>query len=224
MFILLFILGTTVASFVILCAQRIPNGQLPWSPSRSYCDNCLCQLKFWQLIPIFGFIFQKGYCYFCKAKLSLLYPLLEIISGFFCARLITVTQPINDTIILLFIATLLFNVTTDYLYHYIYPVTLLGLLPLLLISPFHLRLGNILEAIIIALFLSIFAYYKVLGWGDVEYLFIICLLCGWQLTLIVINLASWITIIAIIIAHSRKVAFIPPLALVTIIMVGLQIG
>lgn len=223
MYILLFIFGAILSSFITLCAQRIPNGHLPWSPSRSYCDNCQRQLEPWQLIPILGFLLQRGRCHFCNAKIPLLFPILELASGFSYVRLITVTHPLKATIITIFIATLIFNTTTDYFYHFIYPITLLGLLPLLLLSPLYLELSNILGTVLLTLFLSIFAYRQVLGWGDIEYLFIICLLCSWQTTLIIINLASWITIIYIIITKSKRVAFIPPLALVTIIMISLKL-
>lgn len=223
MFILLFVFGITIASFVTLCAQRIPNGRLPWSPSRSYCDNCQQQLMPWQLIPVFGFILQRGRCHFCNAKISPFFPIIEIISGFSCVHLVAAARPLRAMIIIIFIATLIFNTTTDYFYHFIYPITLLGLLPLLLLLPLHLELNNILGTVLLTLFLSVFAYRQVLGWGDVEYLFIVSLLCSWQTTLIIINLASWITIIYIIITKSKRVAFIPPLALVTIIMVSLNL-
>ena len=69
---------TTLASFVTLCGQRQLNNQLPWSPKHSVCDNCHHPLSWWQLIPILGFIIQRGHCHWCDAKISPFFPLSEL--------------------------------------------------------------------------------------------------------------------------------------------------
>lgn len=47
----------------------------------SHCFSCGRKLKFYHNIPLFSFIFLRGKCGFCGAKISLQYPLIEAISG-----------------------------------------------------------------------------------------------------------------------------------------------
>ncbi|MGB0889734.1 MAG: prepilin peptidase, partial [Solirubrobacterales bacterium] len=42
--ILLFALGLPVGSFLNVVAYRVPRGETPWSPARSYCPSCQSQL------------------------------------------------------------------------------------------------------------------------------------------------------------------------------------
>ena len=78
--IYLFIIGLILASFLTLVGMRLPVNQSIVKP-RSHCDNCKHQLKWYELIPVFSYIIQNGKCRKCKKKLSMLYPLLEILSG-----------------------------------------------------------------------------------------------------------------------------------------------
>lgn len=43
--------------------------------------SCKNQLSWYELIPIFSFIFQKGRCLNCKTKISIQYPLVELATG-----------------------------------------------------------------------------------------------------------------------------------------------
>ncbi len=45
---------------------------------RSECTNCHHKLGFFDLIPVFSYIFSRWKCRHCKAKISFIYPLLEI--------------------------------------------------------------------------------------------------------------------------------------------------
>lgn len=46
--------------------------------SRSACPNCGTKLSFYNLIPIFSYLWQKGKCSFCSNKISIRYPIIEI--------------------------------------------------------------------------------------------------------------------------------------------------
>ena len=76
----LFILGLFVGSFLNVLADRIPKGESPIR-GRSRCDKCKKILKWYDLIPLFSFIFLKGKCRYCQTRLSLFYPTVEFVTG-----------------------------------------------------------------------------------------------------------------------------------------------
>ncbi|MBS0290578.1 MAG: prepilin peptidase [Proteobacteria bacterium] len=47
---------------------------------RSHCPHCQHQIKFWQNIPVFSFIFLRGKCIACHHPISWRYPLIEIVT------------------------------------------------------------------------------------------------------------------------------------------------
>ena len=79
-YIAIFIIGTLFGSFFTLATYRIPLKQ-DITHKRSYCPNCNHRLEFWDMIPIFSYIFLKGKCRYCKQKIKPRYLLLEFFSG-----------------------------------------------------------------------------------------------------------------------------------------------
>lgn len=79
-YITIFIIGTLFGSFFTLATYRIPLEQ-DITHKRSYCPNCNHRLEFWDMIPIFSYIFLKGKCRYCKQKIKPKYLLLEVLSG-----------------------------------------------------------------------------------------------------------------------------------------------
>ena len=43
--------------------------------------NCKETLKWYDMVPVFSFLFLRGNCRFCKTKLSLQYPIIEIVNA-----------------------------------------------------------------------------------------------------------------------------------------------
>ncbi len=76
----MFVMGSLFGSFFSLATYRIPRHQ-DIVKTRSYCPNCKHRLEFFDLIPILSFIIRGGKCKYCKEKISLRYPLLEITNG-----------------------------------------------------------------------------------------------------------------------------------------------
>ena len=81
-YIIIFIMGITFGSFYTLAVYRIPKGE-DITHTHSYCPNCNHKLNFWDLIPIFSYIFLGGKCRYCKQKIRPTYHILETISGLF---------------------------------------------------------------------------------------------------------------------------------------------
>ena len=80
LYLLIFCIGALFGSFFTLAVYRIPIGQ-DITHTRSYCPNCNHKLGFWDMIPIFSYIFLGGKCRYCKQKIRPRYLLLEIFSG-----------------------------------------------------------------------------------------------------------------------------------------------
>lgn len=67
-------------SFLNVLILRTPLGRsviLPFSA----CMSCGKELKAYHNIPIISYIFLRGKCAFCGVKISIMYPLVELISG-----------------------------------------------------------------------------------------------------------------------------------------------
>lgn len=79
-YIIIFAIGSTFGSFLTLATYRIPLNQ-DITHKNSYCPKCNHKLSFLDLIPIFSYIFLKGKCRYCKAKIGSRYFLIEILSG-----------------------------------------------------------------------------------------------------------------------------------------------
>lgn len=80
LYIILFIMGTVFGSFFSLAVYRIPRKQ-DITHTRSYCPNCNHKLGFFDMIPIFSYIFLFGKCRYCKEKIRPRYLILEICTG-----------------------------------------------------------------------------------------------------------------------------------------------
>ncbi len=52
-----------------------------WVWGRSYCDNCKKPIAWHDNIPLLSYFLLKGRCRYCKKKISLQYPLLELMTG-----------------------------------------------------------------------------------------------------------------------------------------------
>jgi leader peptidase (prepilin peptidase)/N-methyltransferase len=81
---ILVLLGLIFGSFITALSWRYPR-DISNIKGRSFCDNCGYELKWYDNIPFFSYVFLKGRCRSCKKKISIRYPLIELISaiGFF---------------------------------------------------------------------------------------------------------------------------------------------
>ena len=81
MTIIIFIYGIVIGSFLNVCIYRIPREESIAFPS-SHCPKCGTNLKWYDNIPLFSYISLMGKCRYCKAKISLQYPIVEGLNGF----------------------------------------------------------------------------------------------------------------------------------------------
>lgn len=71
--------GLVLGSFIGALTWRIPRG-INFLKGRSFCDNCKKSLPWFVNLPLFPYIFLKGKSKCCSKKISLRYPLIELIS------------------------------------------------------------------------------------------------------------------------------------------------
>jgi leader peptidase (prepilin peptidase)/N-methyltransferase len=80
MYLTIFLIGIIMGSFFNVVGVRLPEKESFILP-RSHCRNCKVNLKASELIPIISFIAFKGRCRTCQTRISLLYPLMELMTG-----------------------------------------------------------------------------------------------------------------------------------------------
>ena len=73
------ILGACFGSFLNVVAHRSVINKSWWGNERSICESCGHVLGFWELIPVFSWLLQRGKCKKCGAKISVRYILVELI-------------------------------------------------------------------------------------------------------------------------------------------------
>lgn len=100
------VLGLVIGSFLNVLILRIPKDEnIAFPPS--HCTSCNKPLKWWHNIPLFSYLFLKGRCYYCKEKISLQYPLVELASAFIFVISYIKTQDLLTGIIVALVFDLL---------------------------------------------------------------------------------------------------------------------
>lgn len=70
-------LGLITGSFLTCFVDRLKDGR-PLVMARSACDSCHKKLACSDLVPVFSWLFSRGRCRHCRAKVSVRYPLIEL--------------------------------------------------------------------------------------------------------------------------------------------------
>ena len=80
LYIIIFIMGSVFGSFLTLATYRIPLNE-DITHKHSYCPKCNHKLSFLDMIPILSYLFIRGKCRYCKAKISPRYFIIEVLCG-----------------------------------------------------------------------------------------------------------------------------------------------
>jgi leader peptidase (prepilin peptidase)/N-methyltransferase len=218
----LFIAGLFFGSFYNCIAHRLSKNESIIRPG-SHCENCKHELNWYELIPVFSYMFLRGRCKKCKTKLSIWYPLTEIITGMLFAlsyyffgftfeTLISIT--IVSILIITFISDINYYVILD-------EVIAIGLILLIVLMYFNAGFNGLIKCMIGALFLGVVMLLikligdrafktESLGWGDVKLSIIAGFILGIRLGVLYIFLASLIALpIAFIFSIKNKSNVIP---------------
>ena len=186
MFAVIFgLFGLIIGSFLNVLILR---GGVRALSGRSACMSCGKEILWYDLIPVFSWIWLQGKCRFCKSKISAQYVLVELLTAFLFATIGASAFPIFLRLFCLPILALLIAISVYDLRHTIIPdawVWTFNVLALLSIFAFPLQattywLPAILAGPVVALplFLLWFVSHgRWMGLGDAK----LALGIGWLL-------------------------------------------
>lgn len=218
LYLFIFVFGLCIGSFLNCVIYRMETEKS--LRGRSFCPGCKNQLKWTDLVPVFSFLFLKGKCRNCKQKISIQYPIIEILTGLIFLLIFnqfSILQFIN-LIFWFYVFSVMIIIFVYDLKHYeipdkiLIPAILIALIYdiFILCQPFSLMCPvNYIFAIFIGsgFFLSIFLISKGLwmGFGDVKFAILMGLLLGFPNILLALFLSFFFgAIIGIILIIFEK--------------------
>lgn len=202
----LFIAGLFFGSFFNCIANRLSKNESIIRPG-SHCENCKHELAWYELIPVFSYLFLKGKCKKCHTKLSILYPLTEILTGIlFALSYIKFGLTIETLISITIVSILVITFVSDINYYIILDeVVFIGLIIMIILMYFNSGISGLIKCLIGSIFISgIMTLIKLigdkafktesLGWGDVKLSLIAGFILGIRLGAVYIFLGSLIAL------------------------------
>ena len=228
-YVLVFVLGCAIGSFLNVLIIRIPKDESVAFPA-SHCVHCNTPLKPWHNIPVVSWLFLRGKCAFCGGPISVQYPLVELLSGIV---FLAVFLKLGITLPALGVAVaflLLLTLSVIDFYHKMVPDSLnLSALTLAIISAYTLPMlvDNFVNALIFAGGFSLLRFYlsyiikkEAMGEADIMIAATMGALLGVKLTLAAIFLSAVLALPAMLLLRneteeSKQVPFIPFLAMAT---------
>jgi leader peptidase (prepilin peptidase)/N-methyltransferase len=76
----IFVFGLVIGSFLNVCILRIPEDISIVAPG-SRCPQCQTPIKWYDNVPVLGWIWLRGKCRTCGLAISVMYPLVELTTG-----------------------------------------------------------------------------------------------------------------------------------------------
>lgn len=177
--LIVFIFGLLIGSFLNVLIYRLPRG-LSFAKGRSFCPECKKKISWYDNIPLLSFLILKGKCRNCKEKISWRYPAIELLTG--TIFLVSYLSHLSFLGYLLF-SSLIVIFFID-LKHFIIPLEIIYPLIILFLI-FRIIDGNFLNyffsglgAFLFLLILFLITRGKGMGFGDVQFAFLMGLALG----------------------------------------------
>ena len=79
--ILVFCMGLIFGSFLNMLIYRLPLEISLFNPKRSICTSCKKQIRWYENIPLLSYVYLKGRCSNCHEKISIVYPIVELLTA-----------------------------------------------------------------------------------------------------------------------------------------------
>lgn len=109
----IFLVGLCIGSFLNVIISRAFSNESIIVPG-SKCPVCQKPLKWYHNVPLLSYLFLKGKCAFCEEKISIQYPIVELITGLlFVAVFIKFGLELNTIFILIFVSLFVVIAATD---------------------------------------------------------------------------------------------------------------
>ncbi len=74
------LVGLMIGSFLNVCTLRWPEDESVVFPG-SHCPRCGKPIRWYDNVPVFGYILLRGRCRACREPISIQYPLVELATG-----------------------------------------------------------------------------------------------------------------------------------------------
>ena len=211
-YIIIFIFGITIGSFLNVCIYRIPLGEsIVTAPS--HCMTCGRKLKWYDMVPVFSWLFLGGKCRNCKSKISVQYPIIEGVNGILYVVICAVNGMEWSSMIYCFMASALLVLSIIDWRTYEIPFGINVFLFVLGVVATVLDRGNLVEHLIGMICVSgllgilyLLTGGRAIGGGDIKLMFACGLILGWKLILLAFFLGCIIGSVVHIIRMSVKKA------------------
>ena len=206
-YVFVFFFGLCIGSFLNVCIFRLPVSKSIVYPPSS-CPKCGYMIKFYDNIPVLSYLFLMGKCRQCKTRISVRYPLIELLSGFFAVcTFLKFGMNLEGLVYYLFIATLLVITFIDIDHKIIPDIISLPGIPIFFIAAFavsSVTLKDSLIGILIgggSLYAVAWTYCFMtgkegMGGGDIKLLAMMGGLIGWKGVLFTIFIGSAVGTVA----------------------------
>lgn len=186
-----FILGAVVGSFLNVCICRLPHDESVVSPP-SRCPHCNNRIRWYDNIPLVSYVLLGGKCRGCQTKISLQYPLVELLNGVLSLALFLRFGPTLAFGVLFLFSSALVVITFIDIEHQIIPdeISLSGIVIGFIFSFFlkgHNWLNSLLGILLGggSLLFVAYAYQRLtgkegMGGGDIKLLAMMGAFLGWK--------------------------------------------
>jgi len=190
-YIFAFIFGAVVGSFLNVCICRLPkNESIVFPPS--HCPTCDYRIPWYDNVPIISYLILRGKCRSCKSRISIQYPLVELVTALLTLFLFMRFGPTFVFLVLFLFCSAMVVVTFIDLEHQIIPdvISLPGIVAGFIFSFFIPQIGwlNSLIGIVVgggSLWLVASGYELLtkkegMGGGDIKLLAMMGAFFGWK--------------------------------------------
>lgn len=167
-----FLPGLAIGSFLNVVAARVPEKRSIVSPG-SACMSCGHELAWYENVPIVSYLFLRGRCRSCGARIGAVYPAVELLSALLIAASFLAFGWSGKSFVAAFFCAVLVTISATDLSHRIVPnLIVLPAAALVLAAMTFLEpsaewaLGAFGASLF--LFLAALAYPKGMGMGDVK--------------------------------------------------------
>lgn len=224
LYVIAFVFGAVVGSFLNVCIYRIPAGKSIVRPASS-CPSCGQAIPFYHNIPIISYMVLRGRCSSCGAGYSPRYPLVEALMGVLAVLLAVEFGPVPGLFVYFVFTAALVTITFIDLDHKIIPdvISLPGIVigfgcSFLLAEPGPVDSaigivagGGIL--LVIALGYYLLTGSEGMGMGDVKLLAMIGAFTGWKgiiVTLLAGSFVGAVLGIIVMVVHGKSSKYALP--------------
>lgn len=196
--VLFFVYGLLIGSFLNVCIYRIPLNQTVVT-TPSHCMSCNHKLAWYDLFPLFSYLFLGGKCRYCKTKISMQYPVIEGLNAllYVLTFLMVGVDTVQRLVVCLLICFLnsalivlsVIDIRTQEIPFKI-NVFIFVLAVIMVIIDRANWLEHIIGFFIISVPFFVLMLFNAMGGGDMKLYAVIGLFMGWRLTLISLVVAS----------------------------------